>query len=134
MSGLLCNGCGLLNEQFAVTCLGCGAQLVSREQSGSRVDRIISAPDPPPAASVQPVPVPPPAPSPIPVHVIPVAPMVYGCPFCKSPYPPMVVEKISVGGWIVFILLLLVCLPLCWIGLLMKEQNRVCVTCHAVLS
>lgn len=134
MSGLLCNGCGLLNEQVAVICSGCGAQLVSREHTGSRVDRIINAPAPPAAVPVQPLPVPPPAPVVVPVPVIPVAQIVYGCPFCKSPYPPLVVEKISVGGWIVFILLFLVCFPVCWIGLLMKEQNSICATCRAVLS
>ena len=130
MSGLLCNGCGLLNEQVAVICSGCGAQLLTREHTGSRVDRIINAPPPTPIP-VRAVPVPAPA---MPVQAIPVSQVVYGCPYCKSPYPPMLVEKISVGGWIVFVLLFLVCLPLCWIGLLMKDQNRVCATCHAVLS
>ncbi len=130
MSGLLCNGCGLLNEQVAVICSGCGAQLLSREHTGSHVDRIINAPAP--AAPVAPLPMPPPAPVVVPVPVVPIAH--YVCPFCKSPYPPMVVEKISVGGWIVFVLLFLVCFPLCWIGLLMKERNSVCVTCRAVLS
>jgi|SRR5215213_635270 len=135
MSGLLCNGCGLLNEQVAVVCAGCGARLLSRELSTSRVDEIIRGPVPSPAPPlVQQVPVPLRAPIAVPVPVIPVAQVIYRCPYCQSPYPPMVVEKVSGGGWVVFILLLLFCLPLCWLGLLIKDQYRVCATCRAVLG
>lgn len=45
----------------------------------------------------------------------------------------MVESKISQDGWVVFIVLLFFCLPLCWIGLLMRQETRVCPVCRAVL-
>lgn len=135
MSGLMCNGCGLLNEQVAVLCSGCGAQLLSRERPASRVDEIIRGPEPTPRPPpIQPVLMPPHAPIAVPVPVFPVAPVIYRCPYCQSPYPPLLVQKVSGGGWVVFVLLLLVCIPLCWIGLLIKDEYRICATCRVVLG
>jgi DNA-directed RNA polymerase subunit RPC12/RpoP len=57
------------------------------------------------------------------------APPQYRCPYCGSPHPPRVVEKISTGGWIVFAVMLLFCFPLFFIGLLMKETYQVCQQC-----
>jgi hypothetical protein len=37
-------------------------------------------------------------------------------------------------GWIVFCALLIFCLPLFWVGLLMKEEQRVCPMCRARLA
>jgi DNA-directed RNA polymerase subunit M/transcription elongation factor TFIIS len=59
----------------------------------------------------------------------------FTCPFCKTHEAPIIRQKISTGGWIVFILLLLVfCWPLFWIGLLMKDEYRVCYNCGMKLS
>jgi hypothetical protein len=58
----------------------------------------------------------------------------YRCPYCHSPAPPFTVQKISEGGWIVFGLMLFFCLPLFWIGLLMKEDQRFCSNCRARLG
>jgi hypothetical protein len=74
--------------------------------------------------------------------------MPYGAPAAPPPYgmaltaPPfacrvcgfnghaMVVSKISVAGWVTFGVLLLVFLPLFWIGLLIKETKAQCPRCH----
>jgi hypothetical protein len=51
------------------------------------------------------------------------------CPRCGFVGQPIGVTKISVAGWIVFTILLLVCFPLFWIGLLMKETTTRCPRC-----
>lgn len=57
------------------------------------------------------------------------------CPFCSIRRPPRVETKISVGGWIVFVVLLLfLCWPICWVGLLMKDEYRVCSGCGVRLG
>lgn len=48
----------------------------------------------------------------------------------KTSEPPAQISRISVAGWLCFwMLLLFLCLPLCWVGLLMKERRSVCVRC-----
>ncbi len=57
------------------------------------------------------------------------------CPYCGSSAPPRTHRKISTAGWVMFILLLLViCLPLCWIGLLITEEYRLCADCGMKLG
>jgi hypothetical protein len=46
----------------------------------------------------------------------------------------LVATKISSEGWLAFILLLFFCAPLFWIGLLMKEEYRVCPVCRHNIS
>ncbi len=58
----------------------------------------------------------------------------YRCPHCGSNYPPIAEKRISTEGWIVFAALLVFCLPLFWIGLLMKEDLRICPVCRARLA
>ncbi|MEP6924852.1 MAG: LITAF-like zinc ribbon domain-containing protein [Pyrinomonadaceae bacterium] len=53
----------------------------------------------------------------------------YRCPRCGINAPPVVQKKISDGGWIVFVLMLIFCFPLFFIGLLMREERRVCPAC-----
>jgi hypothetical protein len=55
------------------------------------------------------------------------------CDRCGSDSPPIYRSEISVGGWITFVVLLLVCWPLCFLGLLMKDDYRVCSDCGARL-
>jgi hypothetical protein len=50
----------------------------------------------------------------------------YRCPYCGSTQRPHTLQKISTGGWIVFAVMLLVCFPLFFIGLLMKDTYQVC--------
>jgi lipopolysaccharide-induced tumor necrosis factor-alpha factor len=58
----------------------------------------------------------------------------FRCPFCGTDEPPYRSEDISAGGWVVFAVLLLFCIPLCWIGLLMKEEYRTCADCGVRLG
>lgn len=54
----------------------------------------------------------------------------YRCPRCASQAMPATVRKISTAGWIVFaVLLAMTAGVFCWIGLLIKEDVRVCPTC-----
>jgi len=58
------------------------------------------------------------------------------CPFCHTTMPPMTYSKVSTGGWIVFVFLMLTCfgILLAWIGLLMKENYKVCSQCGIKLG
>ena len=58
----------------------------------------------------------------------------FRCPHCHSTDPPTTVRKMSQNGLIVLIVMVFVCFPLFWIGLLMQEDQRVCSTCGAKLS
>lgn len=52
------------------------------------------------------------------------------CPFCQTENPPRIEKELSSSAWIVFVVLLLVCLPLCWIPFVtMKTEKRVCSGC-----
>lgn len=64
-----------------------------------------------------------------PPYGYPTAPPAWQCPFCHAHAPPVEREKISTAGWVLFGVLLLLCLPLFWIGLLLKERWRVCGCC-----
>ena len=55
----------------------------------------------------------------------------YRCPRCGSHYLPIVERKISTAGWIVFAVLLIFTFIFFWIGLLMKEDVRICPVCRA---
>lgn len=59
----------------------------------------------------------------------------FRCPFCSSSAGPRHHSKISTGGWIMFwMLLLFLCFPLCWIGLLMKDSYTTCRACGMKLG
>jgi DNA-directed RNA polymerase subunit RPC12/RpoP len=58
----------------------------------------------------------------------------YRCPRCGSHYLPIVERKISTAGWIVFSVLLIFTFIFFWVGLLMKEDVRVCPVCRAKVS
>jgi DNA-directed RNA polymerase subunit RPC12/RpoP len=58
----------------------------------------------------------------------------FECPYCCSTYPPAVRESISQTGWILFVVLLIVFFPVCFLGLLMKEKYEVCEDCGARLG
>lgn len=55
----------------------------------------------------------------------------YRCPRCANQLFPKVVRKISTAGWVVFAVLMVAFFPLFWIGLLIKEDVRVCSVCNA---
>jgi hypothetical protein len=56
------------------------------------------------------------------------------CPFCQSNLAPKVKRKISTGGWVTFVALLIFCFPLCIIGLFIKDEYRVCRSCGIKLD
>ena len=55
----------------------------------------------------------------------------YRCPRCGTNAPPMIERKVSTAGWIVFSILLVFTWIFFWIGLLMKENVRICPVCNA---
>ena len=52
------------------------------------------------------------------------------CMSCGYTGQAMIVQKISQAGWITFAVLLATCLPLFWIGLLIKEPRCQCPNCR----
>jgi hypothetical protein len=58
----------------------------------------------------------------------------YRCPRCGSGALPIVERKVSTAGWIVFSVLLIFTWIFFWIGLLMKEDVRVCPVCRAKID
>jgi LITAF-like zinc ribbon protein len=56
------------------------------------------------------------------------------CPYCGNSAPAITNSKISTGGWVTFVVLLIIFFPLCWIGLLIKEQYRVCSRCGSRIA
>lgn len=53
----------------------------------------------------------------------------YRCPHCMSQFLPKLERRISTAGWITFAVLIVAFFPLFWIGLLIKEDVRVCPSC-----
>ncbi len=58
----------------------------------------------------------------------------YRCPRCQTTQLPIIKRKISTAGWITFALLLLFTFIFFWVGLLMKEDSRVCPVCNLQLD
>jgi predicted RNA-binding Zn-ribbon protein involved in translation (DUF1610 family) len=53
----------------------------------------------------------------------------YPCPHCGSTAVPIVKRRISTTGWIVFTVLLVFTICFFWVGLLIREDYRVCPEC-----
>lgn len=58
----------------------------------------------------------------------------YRCPSCMSQFLPRMERRISTAGWITFAVLLVFFFPLFWIGLLIKEDVRICPACNTKIS
>ncbi len=58
----------------------------------------------------------------------------FECPFCHEHSPPYRKSQVSTAGWVTLIALLITCLPLFWVGLLMKEDVHVCRSCGIKLG
>ncbi len=56
------------------------------------------------------------------------------CPYCKAKAPPFIRSKVSAAGWVFFVVVLILFFPLCWIGLLIRDNYYVCARCGMVLS
>ena len=62
-------------------------------------------------------------------------PVNFRCPFCQSSAGPFHTSRISNAGWVMAIVLFfLLCLPLFWIGFLIRENYTVCRACGMKLS
>lgn len=62
--------------------------------------------------------------------------MAFKCPYCEHEGMPYIEKKISSTGWVLFVILFLLCLPLCWIPFVTdgtKEEIRRCVRCGSRL-
>lgn len=124
-----CQNCGQPNADVARICRYCGQQL----QAGAARTPTDYATPPQPGSYA-------------PTHdwaasgnLSPYAPPAlnaenFRCPHCQSTAPPVVAKRISVAGWVVFALLLVFCLPFCFVGLFIKEEYRMCSWCRASLS
>jgi len=65
--------------------------------------------------------------------LVPIAPMglvAFRCPACGYTGQTTVVRKISAAGWVTFGVLMVLCPPLFWIGLLLKEPRCRCPQCR----
>ncbi len=149
-----CQNCGQVNTETSNFCRFCGTKfLQSQLSNGSGYE--ISPPRPyswktdefqisetkPPRPTqrinrVQPLVNQTPPPRPQPLAYQQPHNMTYGyhCPRCASQLLPRYERKISTAGWVVFSVLLVVFFPLFWIGLLIKEDVRVCPVCSFRIS
>jgi LITAF-like zinc ribbon domain len=124
-----------LNDDAVRVCRYCGSALLSDWQARPQGYATPKPPKPYSWADSSP-------PAPLPVHAQPPVPVPppyqppqagYRCPRCGTTYLPIIETKVSQDGWVVFVILLFFCLPLCWIGLLMKQETRICPMCRAIL-
>lgn len=133
---MICPKCGSKFPDGSAKCQWCGEPAPAGTGQPSEV---AAGPAPPSALSPN-IPSPPMTPSstaapPLPTTQSP-APR-YNCPFCEYQGPPIVSKKISSSGWILFAVLLLVCVPLCWLPFVLdgcKEEVRKCSGCGARLG
>ena len=58
----------------------------------------------------------------------------YRCPRCGTQNLPITKRQISTAGWITFSLLLIFTWIFFWVGLLIKEDVRVCPVCNLKIS
>ncbi|HLL16030.1 MAG TPA: LITAF-like zinc ribbon domain-containing protein [Pyrinomonadaceae bacterium] len=133
MSTIFCHNCGQANADIARICRYCGSALASHTPSAPRPADY--AP-PPPQNDFTGMPLwatdPPPAP--VQPLVQPNAPAHFRCPHCQSNAPPVIARRIGTAGWVVFFTLLIACFPLCFIGLFIKEEYRMCSWCRGAIA
>jgi hypothetical protein len=134
MSTIFCHNCGQPNAGITRICRYCGIALISDSQSAPP-----RSPDyaPPPQSDFGGIPLWAANPSP-PAPVVPLAqpyaPVGFHCPHCQSTAPPIVAKRIGTTGWVVFFALLIACFPLCFIGLFIKEEYRMCSWCRGAIA
>jgi hypothetical protein len=68
--------------------------------------------------------------APVQLAVVRSEPTAFTCPYCKTTNPPIVKSRISTAGWVLFVVLIFLCLPLCWVALFITEPYRQCSRCH----
>jgi len=70
----------------------------------------------------------------LPMKAARVAPIGFCCPYCRSTRPPKLRSKVSTVGWVMFTVLLLTTCVLSPIGLLVRENYRICPQCKITLG
>lgn len=60
--------------------------------------------------------------------------IVVTCPYCGYVGRDRVKSRVSTGGWVTLVVLLLVFFPICWIGLLIRKSYSVCDRCGITLG
>jgi DNA-directed RNA polymerase subunit RPC12/RpoP len=63
---------------------------------------------------------------------VPLATYVGACPYCGHQGPRLIQKQLSQGGWILFVVLLLLCFPLCWLPFVIdgcKDKTAKCAAC-----
>ena len=70
----------------------------------------------------------------LPMEAARVAPIGFCCPYCRSTRPPKLSSKVSTVGWVIFTVLLLTTCVLSPIGLLVRENFRICPQCKITLG
>lgn len=142
-----CQNCGESNDLRQNYCRNCGAPLAQTQpyqapRQADKPPRIHgwASPSSPlhdlNATPRQVEPLEPPMPAPI----APVAPSFaeraaqpnqtgFRCPRCNSTAAPVIKSKMSDAGLVTLILLLFLCLPIFWVGFLMREKYSVCPAC-----
>ena len=135
MSTINCPGCGQPNADIARICRYCGSSLIA-DFTSSQQQRPPDYAPPPPQTDFGGIPLwatnPPPAP--IAPLAQPNTPENFHCPHCQSTAPPVIAKRIGVAGWVVFFALLIFCFPLCFIGLFIKEEYRMCSWCRGAIA
>jgi lipopolysaccharide-induced tumor necrosis factor-alpha factor len=72
------------------------------------------------------------APAVAPTPGLPPATYVGVCPYCRHQGPRLIQKQLSQSGWILFVVLLLLCLPLCWLPFVIdgcKDKIAKCAAC-----
>lgn len=139
---IACGNCGQLNDESVRICRYCGTGLgpQQRPTAPPTPQQQYTPPKPYMWAESGPIAAPqhatPPAAAPVqqPYAAPPANALGYRCPRCGAGYLPTIEKKVSSEGWLIFVLMLFFCFPLFWIGLLMKQEYRVCPVCHATLG
>jgi RNA polymerase subunit RPABC4/transcription elongation factor Spt4 len=145
-----CQNCRKINAELSNFCHFCGSIMTQPQPTGNY------SPPPPPyswktdefqvgsqsARQTQKTEIPQPFSSPNPMN----PPMPYQqnmqyannyrCPRCGTQNPPYFTRQVSTAGWMVFLFLLLLGITFifCWIGLLIKEDVRICPMCGLKVS
>jgi len=124
---VVCQKCGLRLPEDVGFCPSCGAS-VPRGQPAP--PPVYQAPPPPQQVRQWPPP---------PQYAAAGQPNYPGfvCPFCRYQGSPIIQKEVSSGGWILFVVLLLFCLPLCWLPFVIdgcKDETRKCPSCGAKLG
>ena len=123
---MVCQKCGLRLPENVGFCPSCGASVPQGQPAPPPVYQA------PPAQQARQWPAPPQS-----AASGPAGNFGFMCPFCRYQGPPVIQQQVSSGGWILFVILLLFCLPLCWLPFVMdgcKDEIRKCASCGARLG